>query len=93
MQVQRKKYGIQHYVAGEIHSAMVDTLPLVATSLSMNDNNASMWDKWQLLVILSHTKWSKAPIFVVNKEITLNALVRSLKNGHNGHNIWDRYWR
>ena len=45
MQLQRKQYGIQHDVAGEIHSAMVDTLPSVATPLSMNDNNDSMWDK------------------------------------------------
>ena len=39
MQGQRKQYGIKHYVSGIIHSDMDDTLPSVATSLSMADNN------------------------------------------------------
>ena len=50
-----------------------------------------MWDKGQLLVILSRTKLAKDTIFVVDKESTLNSLVHLLKNGHNGHNIWKIY--
>ena len=64
MQRQRKSYEIQHYVAGTIHYSMGDTLPSVATSLSMADNNDSMKDKGQLLLILSGTKSPKDTIFV-----------------------------
>ena len=58
----------------------------------MDDNNYSMWDKGQILEILSHTKLSKSTIFVGDKEITLNVLIHLLKNGQNWHNIWERYW-
>ena len=52
-----------------------------------------MWVKVHLLVIVSRTKLSKYNIFVGNKESILNALVSLLKNGKNGHNIWDIYLR
>ena len=70
---------------------MGGTLPSVATSLSMADNNYSMWDKVQILVILSRTKLAKDTVLVGDKESTLNSLVHLLKNGHNGHNIWKIY--
>ena len=71
---------------------MGDTLPSVETSLSMSDNNYSIWDKGHISVILSHEKLAKATISVANKESTLNSLVCLLKNGHNCHNILKRYW-
>ena len=71
MQGQRKQYGIQHNVDGKIYYDMSDTLPSFATSLSMADNNNSMWDKGWLLVILPRTKLSKFTIFVGDIEITL----------------------
>ena len=49
----------------------------------MDDNNYSMRDKGQLLVILSLTKLSKDTIFFGNKESALNELVNLLKNGRN----------
>ena len=58
---------------------MGDTLPSVAASLSMADNNYSIWDKGQLLVILACTKLSKDTIFVVNKKSALNSLVHLFK--------------
>ena len=70
---------------------MGDTLPSVATSLSMADNNYSIRDKGNILVILARTKLAKDTTFVGNKESNLNALSRLLKNGHNGHNIWMIY--
>ena len=47
-----------------------------------------MWDKRNILVILSRKKLAKDNVFVGKKESALNALFRSLNNGHNGHNIW-----
>ena len=76
----RKQYGLQHYVAGTIHSAMGDTLPSIATTFSLIDRNFSVWDKGQLLVIISRTKLAKDTIFVGDKESTLDALSSILKS-------------
>ena len=76
----RKQYGLLHYVAGTIHSIMGDTLRYLATTLSSDDRNYSVWDKGQLLVIISRTKRSEDTIFVGNKESALNALVSVLTN-------------
>ena len=42
VQGKKKQHGVQHYGAGKIYTAMGDTLPSVATLLSMADNNHSM---------------------------------------------------
>ena len=69
----RKQYGLKHYVSSTIHSAMGDTLPFMATTISHSDPNYNMWDKGQLVVILSRTKLAKNSIFVGGKEDTLNS--------------------
>ena len=70
MQGHWKQYGNKHHVSGTINSAVNYILPSVAISLSMAHNNYSMWDKVQILVILSRKKLSKDTIFVGNKEST-----------------------
>ena len=50
---------------------MGDTLVKMATSISTTDNNFSLWDKGQLVVILSRTKVGKNSIFVGQKDETL----------------------
>ena len=74
----RKQFGLQHYIAGTIHSIMGDTLPSIATTISDKDRNFSVWDKGQLLVIISRTKLAEDTIFVGDKESTLNAMVSIL---------------
>ena len=59
---------MKHHIAGNIHSAMGDTLDVVVTSISLNDRNYYLWDKGQLLVIISQTRLSKDTIFVGDKE-------------------------
>ena len=59
MQGQQKYYVIKNYFSGTIHYAISDILHSVATSLSMDDNDDSMWYKRQILVILTHTNWPK----------------------------------
>ena len=78
MKGHHKQYGIKHYVYSTIHSAIGDKLTSVETSLSVADDNYSMWDQGQLLVRLSHTKLAKDAIFLTSKESTLNALVHLL---------------
>ena len=70
----RKQYGLQHYIAGTNHSVMGDTLPSIATTISKTDSNFHLWDKGQLLVIISRTKKAEDTIFVGDKENTLDAL-------------------
>ena len=59
---------------------MGDTLPSIATTFSMTDRNFYLWDKGQLIVIISRTRLAILDtIFVGDKESTLNDLVAILK--------------
>ena len=74
----RKQFGIQHYIADTMHSIMGDTLSSITTTISDKDKNFSIWDKGQLLVIISRTKLAEDTIFVGDKESTLNTMVSIL---------------
>ena len=58
---------------------MGDTLAAVATLIPLNDRNYNLWDKGQLLVIISRTRLAKDKIFVGDKEKTVDALVALLQ--------------
>ena len=53
---------------------MGDTLQSMATEISKSNSSYKMWDKGQLIVILSRTKTAKDTIFVGNKSETIEAL-------------------
>lgn len=74
IQAKRKQYGLRHCVTSTIHAAMGDTLISMATEISLNDPQFRLWDKGQLVVILSRTKRAKNTIFVGSKEDTLATL-------------------
>ena len=59
VQAKRKQYGLKHRVSSTIHEAMGDTLPSVATEISLVNSKYSMWDKGQMIVITSRTKKGK----------------------------------
>ena len=80
IQAIRKQYGSQHYITGTMHSIMGDTLPSLATSLSVVDRNYQMWDKGQLLVIISRTRKAEDTIYVGEKNNTLDALCNIVKH-------------
>ena len=69
MQAQRKQYGLKHYVAGTIHSVMGDTLMCIA--IAKNLSGFRLWNKGQLIVILSRTKKGKDTIFIGDKDMHL----------------------
>ena len=74
-QGKRKQYGLKHHhVTSTIHTAMDDTLPSMATEISLCNSNFNMWDKGKMIVILSCTKYAKDTIFVGDKNDTLAAL-------------------
>ena len=74
IQAQRKQYGLKHRVTGTIHAAMGDTLNSMATEISRSDPNFKIWDKGQLVVLISRTTLARNTIFVGDKSDTLNAL-------------------
>ena len=71
---------MKYHIAGTIHSAMGDTLSSVATSISINDLSYELWDKVQLMVIISRTLISFDTLYVGDKEGTLDALLYLLKS-------------
>jgi predicted GIY-YIG superfamily endonuclease len=73
IQGKRKQYGLKHHVSSTIHAAMGDTLIHMATSISNTDPNFNIWDKGQLVVLLSRTNYAIDSIFVGPKEETLAA--------------------
>jgi hypothetical protein len=78
IQGMRKQYGLKHKVTGTIHSAMGDTLLSMATEISNDDPDFRIWEKGQLVVLLSRTKEARNTIFVGNKNDTLKALKNML---------------
>ena len=73
-----------------IHSALGDTLSHMVTEISSMQNNFSLWDKGQFMVLLSSTKFAKNTIFVGNKTDTVNTLLNILmKKKLHGQNIWN----
>jgi predicted GIY-YIG superfamily endonuclease len=80
LQANRKQYGLQNFTSGTIHSIMGDTLPSLATSFSNRDKKFGIWDKGQVVVILSRTPKPEDTIFVGDKQDTLDALESILKS-------------
>ena len=74
MQAKRKQYGLKHHVTSTIHAAMGDTLYSMATEISSKNDKFKMWDKGQMIVILSRTHIAMQSIFVGDKRETLRAL-------------------
>ena len=70
---------------------MGDTLADVATSISLNDCNYTLWDKGQLLVIISQTRLAKDTIFVGDKEAILDVLVALFQCRTQWTNYMEKY--
>ena len=79
VQGKRRQYGLKHHVTSTIHSSMGDTLPKVATQISNQLSIFKLWDKSQIVVLLSRTKRARDIIFVGNKESTVRAIVELCK--------------
>ena len=59
----RRQYGLRHCVTGTIYDAMGDTYNCMAILVSNTEKLFSLWDRGQLIVILSRTR-IKNDIFV-----------------------------
>eukprot|EP00957_Ditylum_brightwellii_P116930 8919779-Ditylum_brightwellii.AAC.1 len=78
LHAQRKQYGLKHCMTGTIHWSIGGTLPKVAVEISARNNLFKIWNKGQLVALLSRTKFAKDTIFVGDKEDTLLALSQLL---------------
>ena len=54
---------------------MGDTLPKIATQISRDNRIFRLWDKAQIIVLLSRTKKAKDIIFVGSIESTIKAII------------------
>ncbi len=76
----RRQYGLQHFVAGTIHAGMGRTLYQVATEIGQANENFHLWDRGQLVVLMSRTKYARDTIFVTEEvDDTVKALSTLLK--------------
>eukprot|EP00957_Ditylum_brightwellii_P044221 3355597-Ditylum_brightwellii.AAC.1 len=53
IQAKAKQYGLKHYVTSTIHACQGDTIISMANEISQSNANFKMWDKGQMIVILS----------------------------------------
>ena len=83
-QAKQMRYGLRHRVTSTIHVAQGETLSSLATEVSLNDSLFRLWDKGQLVIILSRTKAALHTIFVGNKADTIDALRSILQREHSG---------
>ena len=79
LQAKRQKYGLKHHVTSTIHASMGDTLPKIATQISCTNSIWSLWDKAQIVVLLSITKRATHIIFVGSKDATVKAIIELCK--------------
>ena len=77
MKCQRKQYALKRRVTSTIHACMGDTLQKVA--MKVTDLMFELWDKGQILVSLTRTKFGENIILVGEKEETVEAIVRLVK--------------
>lgn len=87
IKAQRKQYGLKPNVTSTVHASMGDTLHKVATEVSLEDSHYMLWDKAQVIVLLSRTRRGKDLIFVGNKRSTIKALANLIK----GTSQWADY--
>jgi predicted GIY-YIG superfamily endonuclease len=76
IEAKRRQYGLRHRIASTIHAGMGQDLQHVVTRVTdkTGDPNYHLWDKEQVVVLLSRTNYAKDIIFVGDKKMTSKAL-------------------
>jgi hypothetical protein len=78
LRTMRRQYGLQHYVSSTVHGIQGSTLQKLALQVFNKDTHYRLWEKGQLVVLLSRTKRGEHTIFVRDKEETLDMLCKAL---------------
>ena len=79
MKGKRRQYGIKHHVTATIHGCQGDTLHKLVTQVCSRNANFGLWDKAQVVVLLSRTRQAQDLIFVGGIESTIECLVEMIK--------------
>lgn len=79
IQACRKQYALKPRISSTMHACMGDTHPSIAACISDTDPDFVVWDKGQLIVVISRTRLPQNTIFVGDKNETLAAF-RTLLN-------------
>jgi predicted GIY-YIG superfamily endonuclease len=78
LQGKRKQYGLRHRIASTIHAGMGQDLCAVITKVDTDSDDYKLWEKEQVVVLLSRTHFAKDIIFVGPKKNTSEALATLL---------------
>ena len=79
MKGKRRQYGLKHRVTATIHACQGDTLHKLVTQISSRSAEFNIWDKAQVVVLLSRTRRAEDMIFVGSAENTINCLIEKMK--------------
>ena len=79
MKAFRKQYKVKHHVTSNVNEFQGDTLHIVATEISYTNKNFTLWDKGQVVVLLSSTREGKNLIFFGSKVDNIRCLIRLIK--------------
>ena len=70
----RYQYGLEHRIASTIHATMGQNLHGVVTQVSKSNAMYSLWQREQIVLLLSRTNFAKDIILVGSPDQTANAL-------------------
>jgi hypothetical protein len=73
----RRQYGLRHHFAATIHAAMGQTLPAIVTKVT-GPKMYHLFEREQVVVLLSRTRFAKDIIFVGDATETAEALAKML---------------
>jgi predicted GIY-YIG superfamily endonuclease len=75
----RQQYGLRHRVSSTIHAVMGSDLSHVVTKVSLTDPMYRLWEKEQVVVLLSRTVSAKDIIFVGRPRETIDAILQVIQ--------------
>jgi predicted GIY-YIG superfamily endonuclease len=74
LKARRQQYGLRPHVSNTFHGAMGATLCKLATEINVKGSGNQLWEKGQVVVMVSRTKFAKDLIFVGNRARTLEII-------------------
>jgi predicted GIY-YIG superfamily endonuclease len=75
----RHQYGLRHRVSSTIHAVMGSGLGHLVTKLSTTDSLYRLWQKEQIVVLLSRTERARDIIFVGDPQETVDAILQVIQ--------------
>ena len=90
LHTQWKQHALKHKVTSTIHSSMVDTLNKVG--MQVTGTMYGLWDKTQIIVALMWTMLGENIIYVVDKEETINSIIKIIQLQSERTYDMENYW-